>query len=86
MTFEDHFIDNNGVRIHYEVNDDAPGDAPPLVLMHGMGGSTKNWHNAGYRRPSQVSSGLSSSTRGASARATSSPTPRTTDAFRRYPT
>ena len=48
MSFEDRFIDNNGVRIHYEVNDDAPADAPPLVLMHGMGGSTKNWHNAGY--------------------------------------
>ncbi len=47
MPFEDRFIDNNGVRIHYEI-DDAPDDAPPLVLMHGMGGSTQNWHNAGY--------------------------------------
>ena len=47
MPFEDRFIDNNGVRIHYEV-DDAPNDMPPLVLMHGMGMSTKDWHNAGY--------------------------------------
>ena len=48
MAFEDRFLDNNGVRIHYEVNGDAPADAPPLVLMHGMGMSTKDWHNAGY--------------------------------------
>ena len=48
MSFEDRFIGNNGVRIHYEVNDDAPENAPPLVLMHGMGGSTRNWHDAGY--------------------------------------
>ena len=48
MAFEDRFVDNNGVRIHYEVNDDAPDDAPTLVLMHGMGMSTKDWHNAGY--------------------------------------
>ena len=48
MAFEDRFVDNDGVRIHYEVNDDAPADAPPLVLMHGMGMSTKDWHNAGY--------------------------------------
>ncbi len=47
MTFTDKFVDNNGVRIHYEI-DDAPDDAPPLVLMHGMGMSTKDWHNAGY--------------------------------------
>ena len=47
MAFEDRFVDNNGVRIHYEV-DDAPDDAPPLVLMHGMGMSTKDWRHAGY--------------------------------------
>ncbi len=47
MPFEDRFVDNNGVRIHYEI-DDAPADALPLVLMHGMGMSTKDWHHAGY--------------------------------------
>ena len=47
MPFEDRFVDNNGVRIHYET-DDAPADALPLVLMHGMGMSTKDWHHAGY--------------------------------------
>ena len=47
MPFEDRSVDNNGVRIHYEV-DDAASDGPPLVLMHGMGMSTKDWHNAGY--------------------------------------
>ncbi len=37
-------VDNNGVRIHYEVE----GDGPPLTLMHGMGGSIDNWRRAGY--------------------------------------
>ena len=41
------FTNNNGVSIHYEVEDAPPG-APPLVLMHGMGMSTKDWRNAGY--------------------------------------
>ncbi len=37
-------VDNDGVRIHYEVE----GDGPPLMLMHGMGGSIENWRRAGY--------------------------------------
>ena len=53
MAFEDRFVDNDGVRIHYEVNDEAPDNAPPLVLVHGMGMSTKDWHNAGYSDASQ---------------------------------
>ena len=48
MAFVDRFLDNNGVRIHYEADDDAPQGAPPLVLVHGMGMSAKDWHNAGY--------------------------------------
>lgn len=38
------FVDNSGVKIHYEVE----GEGLPIVLMHGMGGSTKNWRDAGY--------------------------------------
>lgn len=37
-------VDNQGVEIHYEVE----GSGPPVVLMHGMGGSIKNWIAAGY--------------------------------------
>lgn len=37
-------VDNNGVKIHYEVE----GNGPPLTLMHGMGGSIENWRRAGY--------------------------------------
>lgn len=44
MSFEDRYIDNGGIRIHYEVE----GEGPPIVLMHGMGMSTKDWRNAGY--------------------------------------
>jgi len=44
IPFEDRYIDNGGVRIHYEVE----GEGLPLVLMHGMGMSTKDWRNAGY--------------------------------------
>ena len=45
MAFTDKFLDNDGVRIHYEVEE---GDGPAVVLVHGMGGSTENWRNAGY--------------------------------------
>ncbi len=38
------FVDNTGVQIHYEVE----GDGPPLVLMHGMGMSTRDWYDNGY--------------------------------------
>ena len=37
-------VDNNGMAIHYEVE----GSGPPVVLMHGMGGSIQNWVRAGY--------------------------------------
>ena len=37
-------VDNDGVGIHYEVE----GSGPPVVLMHGMGGSIQNWVRAGY--------------------------------------
>ena len=45
MPYEDRFIDNDGVRIHYEVEGEG---GPPLVLVHGMGMSTKDWRSAGY--------------------------------------
>ena len=45
MPYEDRFIDNDGVRIHYEVESEG---GPPLVLVHGMGMSTKDWRSAGY--------------------------------------
>ena len=38
------FVDSDSVWIHYEVE----GSGPPVVLMHGMGGSIQNWIRAGY--------------------------------------
>ncbi len=38
------FADNNGVRIHYQVE----GEGPPLVLHHGLGGNLENWRYSGY--------------------------------------
>lgn len=37
-------VNNNGIEIHYEVE----GSGPPILLMHGMGGSINNWIAAGY--------------------------------------
>ena len=37
-------VDSAGVRIHYE----SEGEGPPLLLMHGMGGSVDNWRRTGY--------------------------------------
>ncbi len=38
------FVDNNGIRIHYEVE----GQGPPLVLMHWWTGSSQDWRLFGY--------------------------------------
>ncbi len=38
------FADNNGVRIHYQVE----GEGPPLVLHHGLAGTLENWRDFGY--------------------------------------
>ncbi len=38
------YFDNNGVRIHYQV--DGRGD--PLVLMHGTSGSVGDWYENGW--------------------------------------
>ena len=37
------FVDNNGVKIHYEVE----GQGPPLVLQHGFGSGIYNWTERG---------------------------------------
>jgi pimeloyl-ACP methyl ester carboxylesterase len=38
------YADNNGVRIHYEVE----GTGPPLVLQHGLTSDMSRWHVNGY--------------------------------------
>ena len=38
------FADNDGIRIHYEVE----GEGPPLVLCHGYMFSSESWRNTGY--------------------------------------
>ncbi len=38
------YADNDGVKIHYEVE----GEGPPLVLMHWFNGSTEDWRMFGY--------------------------------------
>lgn len=38
------YAHNNGVKIHYEVE----GNGPPLMLVHGMGGSMESWRINGY--------------------------------------
>lgn len=47
MTYADKFVDNNGVRIHYEV-EDGPAESPVIVFVHGMGMSAKDWRQANY--------------------------------------
>jgi len=41
------YVDNKGVRIHYEVE----GKGPPLVLVHGLGNSLQTWYDDGYVEP-----------------------------------
>ena len=38
------YIDNAGIRIHYEVE----GNGPPLVLQHGITDSLQTWYERGY--------------------------------------
>jgi len=38
------YVDNGGVRIHYELE----GDGPPLILQHGFTSSLQNWYAHGY--------------------------------------
>ena len=38
------YVNNQGVRIHYEVD----GEGPPLVLQHGLGGNLGMWHETGH--------------------------------------
>lgn len=38
------YANNNGVKIYYEVE----GQGPPLMLVHGMGGSMDVWRRNGY--------------------------------------
>jgi pimeloyl-ACP methyl ester carboxylesterase len=41
------YVDNDGVRIHYEVE----GQGPPLVLMTGFAGTLEDWRIFGYSQP-----------------------------------
>ena len=41
------YADNNGVRIHYQVE----GEGPPLVLHHGLGCTLEDWRTWGYVGP-----------------------------------
>jgi len=38
------YVDNNGIRIHYQVE----GEGPPLVLQHGFTSSMRRWYLHGY--------------------------------------
>jgi pimeloyl-ACP methyl ester carboxylesterase len=38
------YVDNNGVRIHYQVE----GEGPPLVIQHGYTDSMETWYELGY--------------------------------------
>ena len=38
------YVDNRGVRIHYQVE----GKGPPLVLQHGFTQSLEGWYRCGY--------------------------------------
>ncbi len=38
------YVDNRGVRIHYEIE----GEGPPLVLQHGFTQSIVGWYRCGY--------------------------------------
>ena len=40
------YANNNGVRIHYEVE----GQGPPLVMQHGFSGSLEQWEIYGYTK------------------------------------
>jgi pimeloyl-ACP methyl ester carboxylesterase len=41
------FANHQGVRIYYEVE----GEGPPILLAHGLTGSTMFWHTYGYVEP-----------------------------------
>jgi pimeloyl-ACP methyl ester carboxylesterase len=38
------FVNNNGIKIHYEVE----GQGPALILAHGLSTSMKQWRALGY--------------------------------------
>jgi pimeloyl-ACP methyl ester carboxylesterase len=38
------YVDNDGIRIHYQVE----GDGPPLVMQHGYTDSIETWYELGY--------------------------------------
>ena len=41
------YANNNGVRVHYEVE----GSGPPLVLQHGSTSNIQSWYQNGYVEP-----------------------------------
>lgn len=38
------FVQNGGVRVHYEIE----GAGPPLVMVHGLAGNLGDWRGLGY--------------------------------------
>jgi pimeloyl-ACP methyl ester carboxylesterase len=52
--FQSRYVSVGGIRMHYDAI--GPADGPPVVLVHGLGGSAEDWTNlapylarAGYR-------------------------------------
>ena len=41
--FEERELEWGGARLHYAVGGRAEGGSPPLVLVHGLGGTIENW-------------------------------------------
>ena len=49
MTMHDHWFDADGTWVHAVdwISTDPDPDAPPILLIHGLGGSTVNWELVG---------------------------------------
>ncbi|HEY2310030.1 MAG TPA: alpha/beta hydrolase [Gaiellaceae bacterium] len=43
--FEERELDWRGTRLRYAIGGPVDGENPPLVLLHGLGGTIENWHS-----------------------------------------